>query len=89
MSISELSIAVKADFESALAVAECKLALIIEREGDANGQRRTQEYLMQLTIEEITRRAATAYCMAHYRGGRNGNYIKSPNNATEVEDNGG
>lgn len=62
---------VKLDFASIITAAQAKLARIIEREGDLNGERRKPEYLAQLAAEEYEQRAMRDYCMAHYKGGRN------------------
>ena len=43
-----------------------KLARIIEREGDLNGERRKPEYLVQLIIEAIKERKASKHTIGRY-----------------------
>lgn len=68
MIISQDASEVKTEMLDVVAAAQAKLARIIAREGDANGLRRSAEYLKHLIAEEILQRQAIAYCRDHYKG---------------------
>lgn len=54
------------EFSAAAARAKRKLAFIIERFGDANGERREQYYLAQLISEAVRENRLSEYTMALY-----------------------
>jgi len=51
--------------------AKCKLERIIDREGDADGERKKPYYLAQLVVEAIRQEMFTAMCIADYEEKRN------------------
>ena len=55
------------EFKRAIKEAKRKLALIIEREGDLNGERLKPQYIAQLTLEILHANRFSNYCLARTR----------------------
>jgi hypothetical protein len=68
----------KAGFLSALIPAAVKLIKILEREGDADGERVKPEYLMQLILEEMVANHFTQETMVKYKEKRNTAFADAP-----------
>lgn len=76
-----------AEFRRAKEIAVNKLSRIIEREGDAGGQRRSLEYLACLVSEAVHEKRCSEFTMSELLSSRNRNKKMLPPDGEQHKDN--
>jgi len=66
------------EIKEAVPLAIAKLNWIIEREGDANGERLKPHYLEQLIMEQVLQMRFSSYTQTQYKEKRNVAYANAP-----------